>query len=142
MDRNAVFLNAIYQNIRMASDSLETLLPKTEQTPLYTEMNQELETYRQLEHKTQELLSAYQTAPQEPGMLNKAAAWTGIQLNSALDTSTSHLADMLIQGSSMGATDLARRVKEFCGCDKPVTALGQEVLTFEQNNIEQLKKYL
>jgi len=142
MNPNLELLDAIYQSAAMAANSLEALMPKAEATPLYTELDRQQSEYQSFAVKADELSAAYQQPPQQPGALQKAAQWAGIQWNSLLDTSPSHLAGMVIQGGQSSVTDLTRQLKEHCLCDKPVTALGQDLLQYEQRALEQMKQYL
>ena len=143
MDQNLHLLNAIYQNAHMASEAIDTLMPKAEETPLYGELGRQQAEYQRFTAKATDLMHAYdQHEPPQPGAIQKAATWAGIQWNTLLDDSASHMAEMMIQGGQMGITDLTRQLKEHCCCDKPVTQLWQDLLTFEQNSLEQMKKYL
>lgn len=141
-DRNAIFLNHIYQNTQTAAQSMHTLLPKAEGTALVEEIQREIAGYGDYAHNAQELLAAYKAVPQEPGALEKAAMWSGIQMNTLLDSTPPHLAELMIQGSTMGVTELSHNLKEFVGCDQPVADLAQRLMAYEQGNIEHLKEYL
>ena len=58
------------------------------------------------------------------------------------DASPSHIAEMVIQGDTMGITSLTRELNNNPLASSEVTALGQELIRSEQRNIESLKKYL
>ena len=66
----------------------------------------------------------------------------GIHYNTMLNTSTGHIAEMMIQGSNSGILEMNKVLNhnEEAG-DKP-TALAKQLIDFEEKNIERLKKYL
>ena len=68
----------------------------------------------------------------------------GIQMNTLTDTTVSHMAEMMIQGSTMGITDMTKKVREFegDGCPDRALRLGRDLISFEQENIEKLKAFL
>ena len=67
---------------------------------------------------------------------------TGIKLNTLIDKSSSHLAEMAIEGSNMGIVGTTKQLSQFSGASQNVRQLGNEFVSFEQHNIEALKRYL
>ena len=55
--------------------------------------------------------------------------------------STSKIADSMIQGSTMGITKIIKHINEYNGDDR-VLKIADKLLKTEENNVEQLKKYL
>ena len=59
------------------------------------------------------------------------------------DDSTSHIAKMLIQGSTMGAVQMTRRLHQLTGrADPALVELGQRLLRTEEQNIQEMKRFL
>ena len=52
------------------------------------------------------------------------------------------MAQMLIQGSTMGVVEVTRHMKDYDGSDERVNDISQKLLRTEQQNIEEMKKYL
>lgn len=80
--------------------------------------------------------------PDENTAKDKIMGWTGIQMNTLSDKSTSHLADMLIQGSSMGIIEGTKLLNHSTNLDEDVSNLLSTFVSMQQNNVEQLKKFL
>ena len=80
--------------------------------------------------------------PPEENIINKTMLWGGIQMNTLLNASTEHLADLMIQGNTRGITDLMKVVKANKSVQKEYYELAQELMDFEEKNIEKLKAYL
>ena len=75
-------------------------------------------------------------------MMEKAKRWTSMQANTALNTSTEHLANLMIQSNTRGIADLMKTVKANKGAQKEYYELAEEFMDFEEKNIHRLKSYL
>ena len=58
------------------------------------------------------------------------------------DDSDEHLAEMMYQGSAMGVTKIIRNLREYTVQDPDVRALAERLLKTEENNMDQMKKFL
>jgi len=59
-----------------------------------------------------------------------------------MDKSTSHIAEMLIIGSTMGVIDAIKNIRKYQSAEPNIISLMERLLRFEENNIEQLKTFL
>ncbi len=59
-----------------------------------------------------------------------------------LNTSTSHLAEMMIQGSNRGLTSMYKTVKHNALAMDRSVELAKELMDFEEKSIEQMKDFL
>ncbi|MGN1445433.1 MAG: hypothetical protein ACI4WV_03985, partial [Eubacteriales bacterium] len=62
----------------------------------------------------------------------------------AIDTTDSHIAEMLIEGCTMSATEAVKLRNQYWdkpGCEELVS-LADDIAKFEQKNMESLKQYL
>lgn len=66
-----------------------------------------------------------------------------LRAQSMLDPSTSRLAERMIQGSTMGAVQMTRRLHQLTGrADPALVELGQRLLRTEEQNIQEMKRFL
>ena len=72
---------------------------------------------------------------------NKASYVTS-SMKTIKDHSPSKIADMMIQGSTMGITKMIKRINEYDGEDEQILDLARKQVKTEQANIEQMKKFL
>ena len=73
----------------------------------------------------------------------KIRTYLMVNLQTMGDNSVSHIAEMLIQGSSMGITDAVKKIHEYEGqAEKDILKLMKELQVFEEKNVEKLKEYL
>lgn len=58
------------------------------------------------------------------------------------DSSNSHIAEMVIQGNTMGVQKIARRIRQYNSSSKSVESLAHRLMETQQNNIEQMRGFL
>ena len=66
----------------------------------------------------------------------------GVHMNTLIDSSPSHIAEMLIEGSTMGVIDITRAQNRFAGADENVAGLAQRLCDIERGNIDAMEKRL
>lgn len=64
----------------------------------------------------------------------------GMVMNTMLDTTTSHLAEMMINGATMGIIDLEKKLNDGGGGE--AERLARDVLRYEKETVERLGQYL
>ena len=65
-------------------------------------------------------------------------------MNTMVDSSPSKIAEMMINGSTMGVINLEKRVKQARseGVSEDVVKIASDMMTFEEDNIQKMKPYL
>ena len=65
-------------------------------------------------------------------------------MNTMMDATSSHLAEMVIEGATMGMTDMTKILREYenKNCSEQAIKLAKEIAEFEDKSIDSLKKYL
>ena len=74
--------------------------------------------------------------------MQKAMLWGSIQMNTLANSTPEHLAEMMIQGTTMGIIDIQKRLNELPQADSDSRKLAEDFLKGEQQNIDELKKLL
>ena len=144
MEKTPELLCYIYKNVKMGSDSIVTLMPKVKDASFREALTDQLSGYEEFAKKANEELTPLGIKPEEEPFIKKAMAKMGIAMNTMADASVGHMAEMLIQGSTMGITDMTKRVREFEGegCHEKALKIGRDLISFEQDNIEKMKTFL
>ena len=142
--KTAELLRAIYKNVKMAGDSLIDLMPKVKDERLKSEMTVQLSTYEAFASRAAKLLADEGVKPEEEGFLTKMGAKMGCIMNTMRDSTASHLAEMLIEGATMGVTDMTKLVREYenSNCSEEALSLAREIISFEEDTIERMKEFL
>ena len=82
---------------------------------------------------------------EDPGQLSafeKLSTAVGVTMNTLTDKSARHMAEMLIQGSTMGIVDLTKAIRDNPGAGRETLALADRLLRSMQRDVEELKSYL
>ena len=137
-------LGAIYKNVKMAGDSLIDLMPKVKDEKLKSEMTVQLSTYEAFASRAAKLLADEGGKPAEEGILTKMSAKMGCFMNTMRDSTSSHLAEMIIEGATMGMNDMYKQIRESENTDVSEKALrlARDVCAYEERTIEEMKRFL
>ena len=72
----------------------------------------------------------------------KSASNAMLRMGLMRDDSVQNMAKMLVKGSTNGVIEITQHIKEFPSADQQTMDLATRLLSTEQNNVEQMKKYL
>ena len=138
------FLNLLYKNVKMGADSTIDIMPKVSNTSLREELTSEVEQYEKFAKEIQNMLFELGEKPEEENFMTKMMSKIGITMNTMMDASASHIADIMIQGATMGITDTTKLVREHenTSCSEEALRLAKETIRYEEETIERLKKFL
>ena len=134
----------LYKNVSMGNDAALHLLPRVRDGRIKTNMTAALCYYEKLSSKLQSILASHGEEAKGEGMMAKMGARMGIVMNAAMDSTDSHIAQMLIEGSTMAITENTKLIHEYendPACAEPVS-LARSLVDFEERHIEALKQYL
>ena len=113
MNADVEFLNYVYQNSQMGIDTLEQLLEITEDEKLQTCLEKQIEGYRKFHNEARDILNRNGYDEKGLGTFEKIRTYLMVNLQTMADDSTSHIARMLIQGSSMGITEAVKKLHQY-----------------------------
>lgn len=141
---NEALLGEMYSNTKMAMENINSVLSKVKGKSMITELTAQMETYGALSQRASKLMHERSIEPKEPGLMAKAMAKTGISINTMIDNTDSHIADMVAKGSNMGADSLSEAyAKHAVRCDRQVADLCNEIIDYERqvsSKIEGLRR--
>ena len=142
MDQTAKVAKTLSETARMGISAIDMLLTKVENDQMREELLREKRGYEKCDRKAEEIMQDYGVKAKAPGPMQRAGTWMGIQMDTLTDRTPSHIADMLIQGSSMGIVEMTRAKNENPEAEKRALDLADEYLTGEKDSIERLKAFL
>ena len=142
--KTAAVLKEIYKNVKMAGDSLIDLMPKVQDEKLKSAMTIQLSTYEAFASRAAKLLAEEGEKPEEEGLFTKMSAKMGCMMNTMRDSTASHLAEMIIEGATMGMNDMYKQIRESENTDvsEKVLRLARDVCAYEERTIEEMKFFL
>ena len=131
----------IYRNAKMGAESIINLLPAVEDKNLESELTVELTKYEEFASEAEKLLAEHGEKPLEESAFSRLMAKMGIKMNTMIDKTSSHVAQMVIEGAVMGITDIQKRLNDADSYGK-AEPIAKRLIAFEEGTIERMKEYL
>lgn len=135
-------LNHVYQNTQMGIESLPLLKSKSQDQTFQRAIEHQYQEYKQLNQRAQNLMKKKHISPKDVTPMAKMSATVMTNMKTLMDRSTSHLAEMVIQGNTMGVTQITRALHETKAPDSEVKALAHQLLKTTESNVKALQKFL
>ena len=135
-------LNEAYRSSRKGVETINTVISKVYDDDLALDLNRQAVHFLAFEDKAAEEIRKASERPEGTSAVEKAASWTALQAGTLLNTSTGHVAELMIEGNAKGITDLMKAVKKNQEAKREYCELAEELMDFEEKNIECLKNYL
>ena len=129
------------KNASMAVQAIDALMGKIYNQEFAYELTAQRNRFRDFERKAEAGLWEYGLLPKDSG-IQKAMLWGSIQANTMLNISTDHVADMVIQVNTKGITELLKVKHNNKNMGSYANELAEELMDFEEENIERLKRFL
>lgn len=137
-------LEAMYKNVRMGADSIIDIMPKIIDEDLRSELTSELERYDEFSKEIEKIFLNIGKEAKDQGIFAKLGTKMSVAVNTLVDVTTSHIAEMMIQGGTMGITDATKLLREYetTSCSEDVLDLTRRIIKYEEETVERLKKFL
>lgn len=136
------FLNLISKNAEMGKIGIDSVMDYTRDSRMREALRVQAKEYDKIYAGAAEMLKAKNCEVEHVGAMAKM----GSEMTSAMKTMTDHsaskIAEMMIQGSTMGVTKLMRNRSEYDGSDDEILALSDKLQKTEENNIKTMKGFL
>ncbi len=145
MNRQCELIEKIYKDASMGRYSTEKLLEnlKGKDNKITGVVESIFKEYSSFEQSAKESLLAKDLKPEQEGNFTKMMSSMGIFKEVLNDNSDSSIADLLIQGLSMGEIEMKKRVENASDdIDKDDLKLAKDFLKFQKDAQKDLKKYL
>ena len=139
---NLNLLEAVVQNTEMGKNTLEQIVPMTDDTQFKAELLRQRNLYHQLNQEAHAAIDACGGSAQGQSAMAKLNTKVSIGMKTITDKSTRNLAEMLTQGSGMGVVDCIKSQKDYPDAAPGSKRLMQKLQNFEEDNRLKLEQYL
>lgn len=136
-------LAVMYRNVEMGSESLTDVIPMIKGREMLTNVTAQMEKYSDFMTRTQAELRKRAGQAKKLSPMKKAMAKSGIIINTMLDSSDGHIAEMIEKGTRTGVDTLE---EQYCrlskeGCDSSVAGLCREIINYERREADKIKDF-
>lgn len=118
MTQDIEMLDYICKNAEMGRDNLSHILDKIEDAELHKCLVSQMEEYQKTYDSAYEMLDSLGHKPESAGVMAKTMAHLTSDVKTISDASPSKIAEMVIQGNTMGVTKMTKRIHEYDGDNK------------------------
>ncbi len=142
--RTGELAGKIYKNMKMGGDSVLNLLPKVEDERLKSHMTALLDGYEKYASDARGFLVSEGVPAREEGAMAKMSAKMGIGMKTITDSSTSRIAELLMEGAVMGICDTTRVLHEYENkdCRPEMLQIARDIIGFEEKNFNEAKGFV
>lgn len=134
-------LQYIYKTADMGCEGIDAV-EKHAEKKLLEELKKERAEYENIRSDADMLIRKGGDEPDGSGVMAKMSADMMTAAEMMMDDSRSKIAEMMIQGTTMGIVKTIRHLKDYEGNDEEARKLGERLLTIQEENVEKMKAYL
>ena len=143
-NETAELLDRIYKNVKTGAESIVTLMPKVSDEEMRAEMTRELSCLEGFSREIDELLREEGTEPQEQGVFARLCTKMGINMSAMTDSSRAHIAELMMEGYTVGITDMTKDIRE---CENTTASeaslkLARDIVAFQEKSFSEMKRFL
>ncbi|MCI8411542.1 MAG: hypothetical protein HFJ40_03725 [Clostridia bacterium] len=142
MDNSEYILNEVNKGIKMGMDSISNISDKVQDSNLKENLHFQYNKYNEILNKVNDQLSKYGEFPKELNPMQKAMGWMSIEWNTMDDKSDSKISEMMLKGLNMGIIEGVKLLNNNPNANTETKNILSEFVKFQENTVEQLKKYL
>ena len=135
-------LQYVHETAEMGIQGLSSLDGQVRDDGLRRVLGQQSAEYRRIADQAEQLLRSLGEEPRDPGLLAKVSAEVLSTVKTLADPSPSNIAEMVIQGNTMGAAKSTRHLGDYSGCSREIRNLAERLLHTEEANAAQMKSFL
>ncbi|MBP3345203.1 MAG: hypothetical protein J6K97_03260 [Clostridia bacterium] len=146
MDKKEIiteYLNAVYQNIKTAVQSIEDILPKVEDNAFKKELASQQDKYVVLQKECELFAKAEKIdGIKDNSWFEKAKLWSSINMSTMTNKTNRKIAELMLMGTFMGVITCEKDRHDHKDVSEEIDEILRKLRTLEEDNIDNLIPYL
>lgn len=142
MKKEIEMLNFIFKNAEMGIIGIDDLIEELEDTNFLSLIKKQREQYAKVTKEARNLISDFGAKVEENSNISKVRSNLLVKMSSIKDKSIKKYAKMMIECTNKGIIELQEKINAYNINNSEIINLANSLLEIEENNIEELKKYL
>ena len=134
-------LQYIYKTADMGCEGIQAVEEKAEEK-MRAELKKEMDEYVEIRSEADDMIHQRGEEPDGAGIMARMSANMMSAGQLAMDDSRSKIAEMMIQGTTMGIVKTIRHIRDYEGDDHEAKKLAQKLLDTQEKNVEKMKAFL
>ena len=142
--KEAEMLESLYKNVKMGSDSIIKLMDKVSGEDFKAALTKQIDGYEKIAERIRKHLCSMGQRAREENIMVKLWSSVGMAMETMTDSTDSHLAQLVAEGSSMGITDSIKLLRDYenTSVSEEALAFAREIIKFEEHNLEVAKSFI
>jgi len=137
------YLNAVYQNIKTAVQSIEDIFPKVEDKQLKKELSSQQDKYAVLQKECELFAKAEKIEGiKDNSWFEKAKLWSSINMSTMTNKTTRKIAELMLIGTFMGIITCEKDRHDHKDTSTEIDEILRKLRQLEEDNIDNLMPYL
>lgn len=132
----------IQRNTETAMKAIDTISDKVYDDALAMQLSRQNLKYSEIHNAASRQLVAGRAEYYRSGALADVMLRTGLHYNTLLNTSTGHIAELMIKNSTNGILEMEKTLRHNENAGEKSTALARQLIECEEKNVARLKQYL
>ena len=142
MNETIQLLQDVVRNARTGQDAVEHLMQKAEAGRMRDELIREKEDYAVTRRESERALVNAGGRAEPVGALGKAGMWAGLEMQTMADRSNAHIAEIVIQGATMGVIEMTKALNTYDAADPGARSLASQFVVRQNEAIDRQKGFL
>ncbi len=135
-------LKEILKRSDIAIHTIYSIIDKVYDDKLAVDLNKQSMKLEQIRNKAKRKMEEDGIGLKRKFPIERTLAWTQVQRETILNTSTGHIAEIMIQTNTKGITDIMRVINRNGDVSKAAVEIADELMDFDRITIERLMEYL
>ena len=142
MNHSRKLLECIVENARTGEYACEQLMNKTADDEMRRELAIEKKNYVEIAGEAEKRIEKMGLPVQHLDKMARMGMWMGTQYNTMIDKTSTHIAEMLIEGATMGIVAMTKARNSCPDAEADIQGIASRFITCQQEAIERLKRVL
>ena len=142
MNETVQLLQDVVRNARTGKDAVEQLMNRAERGAMRDELAKERDAYAVTEREGERALADAGGKAEPTGPLARAGMWVGLQMETLADRSDAHIAEIVIQGATMGVIEMTKSLNAYDAADPHARGLASQFVIQQNETIDRQKGFL
>ena len=135
-------LDEIHKGSCMGSDAISFILEKVEDQNLEKLLRKQYKSYKEMQERVEDIYPKYNEGnPHSTSKAEQVMTDSMINMKLMKDKSTSHITELLVQGTNMGIIE-GRRILNRKNLNEEVDKLISKYVSMQEKYLDNLKKFL
>lgn len=135
-------LDRAYENVRMASFAIDCIMEKIENEKLAELIRKQNKFYLKAVTEIEEISKEVKHTLKDINPMAKGMSFMSIKTKTLMNNDSPKLAEMLIQGTTMGITDTLKAKDEFKTDNQKLKNIVNRIISHEEEFVDSLKTFL